>query len=57
MPDAAKRRGLKRIVQPHLSGSADTAKRARVGRAARRYSLRFNEWVKRYGMVDMHPDC
>ena len=56
MPDPAKRRGLKRIVQPHLSGSDDTAMRARVGRAARRYGLTFNEWIRRYGFVDKHPN-
>lgn len=56
MPGPAKRRSLRRIVHPELEGNADTALRARVGRAARRYGLSFNEWVERYGMVDRHPD-
>lgn len=56
LPDQAQRRNLRRIVHPELSGNADTAKRARVGRAARRYGLSFKEWVDRYGMVDKHPE-
>jgi len=55
MPDPAKRRSLRRIVHPELEGNADTALRARVGRAARRYGLSFKDWVTRYGMVDKHP--
>lgn len=57
MPEPAKRRSLRRIVHPELSGNADTALRARVGRAARRYGLSFKVWVERYGMVDKHPNA
>lgn len=56
MPGPVQRRSLRRIVHPEIEGNASTAFRARVGRAARRYGLSFNEWVKRYGMVDRHPD-
>jgi len=56
MPTQAKRRNLRRIVHPEIEGNADTALRARVGRAARRYGLSFNQWVQRYGLVDKHPD-
>ena len=55
LPAPAKRRNLKRIVHPAIEATADTAKRARIGRAARRYGLSFKEWVRRYGFVDRHP--
>ncbi len=55
MPAQAQRRNLRRIVHPEIEGNADTAFRARVGRAARRYGLSFHEWVRRYGMTDKHP--
>ena len=55
LPAPAKRRNLKRIVHPAIEANADTAKRARIGRAARRYGLSFKEWVRRYGLVDRHP--
>jgi len=55
LPAPAKRRNLKRIVHPAIEATANTAKRARIGRAARRYGLSFKEWVRRYGFVDRHP--
>jgi hypothetical protein len=56
LPAAAQSRNLKRIVHPVVRGNADTAKRARVGRAARRAGMSFHAWVERYGLVDKLPE-
>lgn len=56
MPSKAQHRNLRRIVHPELVGNADTALRARVGRAARRHGLSFSTWVERYGLVDKLPE-
>jgi hypothetical protein len=55
LPEAARRRNFKRIVHPIVEGNADTAKRARVGRAARRAGMTYRAWVQRYGMTDKLP--
>ncbi len=55
LPEKAKRKNLKRLVHPVVQGSANTALRARVGRAAKRAGISFQSWVERYGMVDKRP--
>jgi len=53
LPKKIKSKGLRRRVPP--IGSAATAQRARVGRAAKRHGMSYDTWVKSYGMVDKLP--
>jgi hypothetical protein len=53
VPKEIKAKGLKRRTAP--VPTAETARRARVGRAAKRYGMTYQEWVQRYGMVEKLP--
>ena len=41
------------MTSPVMTGNADTALRARVGKAAKRAGIPYKEWVARYGL---NPD-
>ncbi len=45
-----KRAGRRRAVLP--AGNPETAARARVGKAAKKHGMTFDEWVALHGMAD-----